>query len=89
MVFVFSGIISIEQQIINARNYHTQIINKIQNIGSYDNEFFNSYIDTLNDEKLSIDVADDKLSVKVKYDFDIVVPLLGEINDNTLVGYTR
>lgn len=89
MVFVFSGIISVEQQIINARNYHTQVIENIQNIGSYEDQNFTSYIEKIKNDKLSIEVSSDKLYATVKYDFDIYVPLLGKVDNNTIIGYSR
>lgn len=89
MIFVFSGIITVEQQIINARNYHTQAIEKLQNIGSYDDENYQTYVQSINNEKITIDVSSDKLYATVKYNFDIIVPLLGTIDNNTIIGYAR
>ena len=92
MVFVFSGILSIEQQIINARNYHTQVIEKIQAIGSYEGDVFDTVINKLIDDSnnnLHVEVSDNRLYAKVKYDFKIIVPLLGTIDDNTIEGYAR
>ena len=89
MIFVFSGIISIEQQIINARNYHTQVIEKIQNIGSYDNDVFKDVSNKLQNDYLEIKVSTDKLYATVIYKFNIVIPLLGTIDDNTIIGYAR
>lgn len=92
MVFVFSGILSIEQQIINARNYHTQVIEKIQDIGSYEGDTFDTVSNKLIDDSknnLRIEVSNNKLFAKVEYDFRIIVPLLGVIEDNTIEGYAR
>ena len=89
MVFVLSGILTIEQQIINARNYHSQIIEKLQNIDSYENDAFNNFRKRYANDRLTIMVDEDKKSAEVKYIFDINVPLIGTIEKNTITGYAR
>lgn len=87
MMLVFSSIIACECQVINARNYHTLMVEKLQNEGYYTNDLVNKYIDDYKEEGFDFVLLDTK--IEVNYTYDIYIPLIGTIEQNNIVGYAR
>ena len=79
---VFTSFIAIEMQIVTARNYHTKVIEMIQNDGNYKDLDESKYGDNFDFE-----LRDDVL--KVTYSYDIHTPFLGTFEAKQLIGYAR
>ena len=86
LVFIFSGIISIETQVINARNIHSRVIEIYENSN---HEIGESYInnaltrgnvefrETLNQE------------TEIIYNYTVTIPFINMNNDYRIVGYAK
>lgn len=81
--FSFISFMSIEIQEINARNYHTRVIENIQYNGDYTNAVNEDYGDNI-----VLSLQPDGI-VKVTYSYDISVPIFGNIKPMDIVGYAR
>lgn len=79
---VFTSFIAIEMQIVTARNYHTKVVEMIQNDGNYQDFDDSKFSDNFN-----FDLDDDVL--KVTYNYDIHTPFLGTFEAKQLIGYAR
>lgn len=81
--FIFVSLLFIEMQIVKARNYHTSVIENIQNVGDYENLDFSDFDDNFNFELI------DDSTLKVTYQYEINTPFFGSLKTKTLVGYAR
>lgn len=85
-VFIFAGIISIETQVINARNIHARIVELYQSSNHILNEsYFNS---SLENGYVSINNIDGK-ETEIIYNYSISVPFINTIDEYRVVGYTK
>lgn len=81
--FVCISIISIESQEVYARNYHTRVIELVQNKGDYNNLKKEDY-----DEHFDFELEDGN-TIKITYSYDIVTPFLGTFKDRKIIGFAR
>lgn len=81
--FIFVSLLFVEMQIVKARNYHTRVIENIQNIGDYNNLDYSDF-----DENFSFELVDEN-TLKVTYQYEINTPFFGSFDTKTLVGYAR
>ena len=85
LVFVFTGIISIETQVINARNIHSRVVELYQNSyytlseSSFNKQINNGYIEILHNDN------DDEII----YTYDITIPFLNISDTQRIVGYVK
>lgn len=85
LVFVFTGIISIETQVINARNIHSRVIELVQNSNhTLSSDYFNSNI---NNGCVSINKKGDEY--EVIYNYDVKIPFLNISDEYRIVGYAK
>lgn len=80
---VFISFISIEMQIVGARNYHTRVIEMIQNDYDYENIDNDKYGNNFDFELMNDN------TLKVTYIYDIKTPFFGTFEGHKLVGYAR
>ena len=86
LVFVFTGIISIETQVINARNIHSRVVELYQNSyytlseTTFNNQIKNGYIDIHHS-----DINDDE----IVYTYEIIIPFLNISDTQRIVGYVK
>ena len=86
LVFLFTGIISIETQVINARNIHSRVIELYQNSFHYlspedfNKEIKNGYIE-INDSDCD--------EYEVIYTYDVTIPFINIIDTQRIVGYAK
>lgn len=86
LVFVFTGIISVETQVINARNIHSRVIELYQN--SY--HFLSS--DDFNKQLTNgfISIKDGNYGEQeVIYTYDVNIPFLNITDTQRIVGYAK
>lgn len=86
LVFVFTGIISIETQVINARNIHSRVVELYQNSyytlseESFNKQIKNGYINIRHN-----DINDDEII----YTYDVTIPFLNISDTQRIVGYAK
>lgn len=86
LVFVFTGFISIETQVIDARNVHSRVIelyqNSFHNLSSLDfnKQIKNGYVE------ISPTNYDD---YEVVYTYDVKIPFLNITDTQRIVGYAK
>lgn len=86
LVFVFTGIISIETQVINARNIHSRVIELYQDsYHSLSAEDFNRKITNGN---IQINEAEYD-EYEVVYSYDVTIPFLNIKDTQRIVGYAK
>lgn len=85
-VFIFTGIITIETQVINARNIHARVMDLYQSSNHILSEsYFNN---SLSNGHVSINSINDK-ETEIIYSYDISVPFINSIDEYRVVGYTK
>ena len=83
LVFLFTGIISIENQVINARNIHSRVIELYQNSfhhlssEDFNKEIKNGYIEINNSDCDEYEVI---------YTYDVTIPFINIIDTQRIVG---
>lgn len=86
MVFVFTGIISIETQVINARNTHSRVVDVFQEsyhtLSSLD---FNRKLNKGNIQINNVDYGE----YEIIYTYDINIPFLNITDTQRIVGYAK
>lgn len=86
MVFVFTGIISIETQVINARNIHSRVIELYQNSNHtlsssyFNNSISNGYF-TFNPSSYN--------ETEVVYTYKVTIPFINIGDNYKIVGYAK
>lgn len=86
LVFLFTGIISIETQVINARNVHSRVVELYQESFHYlSSEDFNKQL-----KNGYIDINDcDYDEYEVTYTYDVTIPFLNITDTQRIVGYAK
>lgn len=82
VTFVFITFMSIEIQEVSARNYHTRVVETIQNDSNYEE------LSDYEDDNIKLQLNDDN-TVLVTYKYQIDVPLFGGVFNEEIVGYAR
>lgn len=86
LVFIFSGIISIETQVINARNIHSRIIEIYENSNHEIGEsYFNNALACGNVE---FEEASNQ-ETEIIYNYTVTIPFINMNNDYRIVGYAK
>lgn len=86
LVFVFTGIISIETQVINARNIHSRVIELYQDSYHFlSSDDFNRQLRKGNIEINEADYGE----YEVIYSYDVTIPFLNIVDTQRIVGYAK
>lgn len=86
LVFVFTGIISIETQVINARNIHSRVIDLYQS--SYHHLSSSDFNSQIKNGYIQINEADYD-EYEIVYTYDVAIPFLNIIDTQRIVGYAK
>lgn len=86
LVFVFTGIISIETQVINARNTHSRIVELYQN--SFYTLSAADFNEQINKGFVEIKHHDDN-DDEVIYTYDVNIPFLNIHDTQRIVGFVK
>ena len=85
-VFVFTAIISIEVQVINARNIHSRVVEVYQD--SYHTLSASYFNDLLSNGYVELNTVNDS-EFEVIYVYDVKIPFLNIVDEQRIVGYAR
>lgn len=86
LVFVFSGIISIETQVINARNIHSRVIELYQNSNhTLSSSYFN---DAITNGEVSFNPRLNG-ETEVVYTYAVNIPFISVKDNYRIVGYAK
>ena len=86
MVFVFTGIISIETQVINARNTHSRVVEIFQD--SYHTLSSSDFNRKLNKGRVEINDSDYG-EYEIVYTYDVNIPFLNITDTQRIVGFAK
>lgn len=86
LVFVFTGIISVETQVINARNIHSRVVELYQN--SYHHLNSSHFNEQLNNGYIEINDAEYD-EHEIIYTYDVKIPFINITDTQRIVGYAK
>lgn len=86
LVFVFTGFISIETQVINARNTHSRVVELYQN--SFHNLSATDFNKEIKNGHIEINPSDLD-EYEVVYTYDVSIPFLNITDTQRIVGYSK
>lgn len=86
LVFVFTGFISIETQVINARNVHSRVVELYQN--SFHNLTSSDFNKQLKNGYIDIKPSDYD-EYEIVYTYNVDIPFLNIVDTQRIVGYTK
>lgn len=86
LVFVFTGIISIETQVINARNIHSRVVDLYQE--SFHHLSSTDFNNKLRNGHIEIKESDYD-EFEVIYTYDVKIPFLNITDTQRIVGYAK
>lgn len=86
LVIVFTGILSVETQVINARNIHARVVETYQN--SYHTLSSSYFNNSLKNGHVDINTVDDRES-EVIYTYNVEIPFLNISDEQRIVGYAK
>lgn len=86
LVFVFSGVISIETQVINARNIHSRVIELYQNSNhTLSSSYFN---DAISNGEITINSKEEG-ETEIIYTYGVNIPFINVKDSYRIVGYAK
>lgn len=86
LVFVFTGIISLETQVINARNIHSRVIELYQNSNhTLSPQYFNNCI---SNGEVTFS-SNDNNETEVIYTYNVSIPFININDEYRIVGFAK